>query len=87
MRPLKKQILSKPMKSGARIPWVAGGTLAITAIPTAEALAQFNNAFDRLAKSSPSRPSPLFGPMTHEEWIALHLRHSELHLSFLRADE
>lgn len=26
--------------------------------------------------------SPLLGPLTHEQWIELHLRHAELHLSF-----
>ncbi|MFN5799079.1 MAG: DUF1569 domain-containing protein [Planctomyces sp.] len=27
-------------------------------------------------------PHPGFGRMTHQEWLLLHLRHSEMHLSF-----
>lgn len=30
-----------------------------------------------------THPSPLFGPLTHEQWMHLHLRHCMLHLSFL----
>ncbi len=29
------------------------------------------------------RPSPTAGPMTREEWMAYHLRHAALHLSFI----
>ena len=86
MRPLKRFVLNRPMKPGARIPRVPGGTLAIEVISTEAAIPQFFEAFDRLAKSRPTQPSPLFGPMSHEEWIKLHLRHSELHLSFLIPD-
>jgi len=28
--------------------------------------------------------SPAFGPMSHQERVALNLRHAELHLSFLQ---
>jgi hypothetical protein len=39
-----------------------------------------------LAKAPPTIPHALFGPLTHDEWIAQHLRHAELHLSFLRTE-
>jgi hypothetical protein len=29
-------------------------------------------------------PSPMFGALTHEEWVSLHCRHAELHFSFMR---
>jgi hypothetical protein len=83
VRPMKKRFLTKPMRPGSRIPKVEGGTLAIGVVPTAEALEHFYNSFARLAKGPPAIPHMLFGPMTHDEWIAQHLRHSELHLSFL----
>jgi hypothetical protein len=81
-RPMKKQVLTKPLKPGVRIPKVSGGTLAIEIIPTADALPHFRKAFDRLANEAPGKPHPIFGPLTHDEWIAMHLRHAELHLSF-----
>ena len=30
-----------------------------------------------------TQPSPAEGPVTHEQWVYAHLRHAELHLSFL----
>ncbi len=83
IRPMKKRFLTKPMRPNSRIPKVAGGTLAIDVVPTTEALEHFYRSFERLAKGPPAIPHMLFGPMTHDEWIAQHLRHSELHLSFL----
>lgn len=86
MRPMKKRILTKPMKPGAKIPRAPGGTLGIELVSSVDGVAHFQKAFTRLAKSPPAMPHALFGPMTHEEWIAQHLRHSELHLSFLRVE-
>ena len=31
-----------------------------------------------------SHKSPLLGRLTHEQWIKLHLRHAELHMSFFK---
>jgi len=30
-----------------------------------------------------THPSPLFGPLTHDEWLRLHLGHCAMHLGFL----
>jgi hypothetical protein len=87
VRPMKNQLLTKPMRAGSKIPRVAGGTLATTVVPTAEGWTHFQKAIARLSNETPARPSPLFGPMTHDEWIAQHLRHAELHLSFLSAGQ
>jgi hypothetical protein len=27
--------------------------------------------------------NPSMGPLSHEQWVEVHLRHAELHLSFL----
>jgi hypothetical protein len=86
VRPLRKQFLYKPMKPGSRIPKVPGGTLATDVVASAPALDHFRRAFERLAISPPGKPHALFGKFTHQEWIAQHLRHSELHLSFMRSD-
>lgn len=82
-KPMKKRMLTQPMKPGQRIPRIKDGTLATEAVSTEAGLAHFQKSFDRLANETPSRPSPLFGPMTHQEWIALQLRHAELHLSMM----
>jgi hypothetical protein len=86
MRPMKKRFLFKPMKPGSRIPKVPGGTVGIDVIPFDEGISKFRNNLNRLKAKPPEIPHALFGPLTHEEWIAQHLRHAELHLSFLRTD-
>jgi hypothetical protein len=32
-------------------------------------------------------PHGFFGKLTHQQWDQLHMRHAELHLSFLVTDE
>jgi hypothetical protein len=85
-RPLKNGFLNKPMRPGAKIPRVKGGTLAMDVVPTQAGVDHFNKSFTRLAEEAPTKPHPIFGRMTHDEWIAMNLRHAELHLSFLHAD-
>jgi len=86
MRPMKNKFLYKPMRPGSRIPRLPHGTVGIDVIPFDEALSKFRTNLNRLKAKPPEIPHSLFGPFTHEEWIAQHLRHAELHLSFLRAD-
>ena len=82
----KKRFLTKGMPAGGNIPRVPGGTYGTEIVPTDAALERFRNAFTRLKHEPPTAPSPAFGPLTHEEAIALNLRHAELHLSFVRID-
>jgi len=79
---LKKHVLRKPMRPGTWIPKIKDGTLATDLIPTDQALVSLSHACDRLRTQAPIAPNPIFGPLTHDEWIALNLRHGELHLSF-----
>ena len=81
-RPMKKRVLTKPLKPGMKLPKTPGGTLATEIVPTAEALPRFRQSFGRLASEAPTEPHPIFGRLTHDEWIQMHLRHAELHLSF-----
>jgi hypothetical protein len=84
MRALKRQILTKPMRAGSRIPGVPAGTLATDRVPDEVGIAHFRRSFARLRDEPPTMAHMAFGPMTHAEWVALHLRHAELHLSFFR---
>jgi hypothetical protein len=79
----KRRFLYGPMQSGVKIPGVEGGTLATEPVPLEEALARMRRVMGRLKSEAPTGRSPLFGRLKHEEWIALTLRHSELHLGFL----
>jgi hypothetical protein len=83
MRMRKRKFLSEPMGPGVKIPGVEGGTLGTAPMPVDEALGRLRRATDRLKAECPAIPNIIFGPLKHEEWIALNLRHAELHLGFL----
>jgi Protein of unknown function (DUF1569) len=82
----KKQFLYGPMRAGVKIPGVPGGTLATDPLSLDEGFDRFQRIMLRLKKEPPTARSPIFGHMTHEESIALTLRHAELHLSFFVAE-
>jgi hypothetical protein len=82
LRLRKHKFLYSPMPAGAKIPGVKGGTLGIDPMPLDEALARHKSIMQRLKSEAPIAKSPIFGPMTHDESIALTLRHAELHLGF-----
>jgi len=83
LRLRRNSFLYKPMRAGAKIPGVAGGTLATDPMPLDEALPRFRKVMERLKTEAPTAPNVILGKMTHEESIALTLRHAELHLGFM----
>jgi hypothetical protein len=83
LRLRKRKFLYEPMQAGVRIPGVKGGTLATDPMPLDEALTRFRRVAERVKAEPPTAPSPALGTLTHEESIALNLRHAELHLGFL----
>ena len=64
-----------------------GGAAALLPDPWADfdvAAARLRAALWRIRRGDPMRqPSPWEGALTHEQWVYVHLRHAELHLSFL----
>lgn len=83
LRMQKKKFLTRVTHRGVSIPGVEGGTLAREVFPTEEGLARLEAAYERLRAAAPTIPNVLFGHMTHDEWIRLHLRHAELHMGYL----
>jgi hypothetical protein len=82
-RMMKGKFLRGPLPRGSRIPNFPEGTLGTERLSTDEGHARVVRAFKRLQGAPPLRPSPIFGVLTHEEWIAGNLRHAELHLGYL----
>lgn len=80
-RAKKDRALRDGLMVGFYIPGVTGGTAGTDDMPTAEGLARLRKAWARVAGGVPTREHP-FGALTHEEWIMLQLRHSELHQGF-----
>ena len=82
LRLRKRKFLYGPMRAGVRIPRVPGGTLGTEPMPLEEAALRLRRVMERLKSEAPTAPNVIFGPLKHEEWIALTLRHAELHLGF-----
>lgn len=82
VRMLKGKFLHGAMPAGIRMRGVSGGTLGTGDLPTEEGLRRFQSALTRLREQAPTIRNPLFGSLSHTEWIELNLRHAELHLGF-----
>ncbi len=83
LRMQKRKFLTGSMPVGVKIPKVPGGTAGTEALSLDEGMRRLRKAWERLEERPPGVPNPIFGPLTHEEWKSLNLRHAELHLSFL----
>ncbi len=83
MKLMKRKFMRGPLPRGVKIPGMAGGTLGADDMPTDAALHRLRRAWERLMSTAPTRPNPIFGPLPHEEWIQMHLRHAELHMGYL----
>lgn len=85
LKVMKNKYMNNGLPAGVKIPNVPGGTLATEPLSTEEGLRRFRAAWERLEAGAPGIPNPVFGPLTHEEWKKIHLRHAELHLGFFHA--
>ena len=82
LRLMRNRILNQGMMTGVRIGKLPGGTVGLDVVAIDEGLSRYRAAMERLRASAPTITNPVFGPLTHEQWIQLNLRHAERHLSF-----
>ena len=68
--------------TGVKIGKIPGGTLGLEKIDCNAGANRFRAGFARLKADCPTCNNPVFGVLTHDQWIQLNLRHAELHLSF-----
>lgn len=80
--PLIKGRILKRMSPGFNLPKSVEAEFFPAGLSSAEGLQQLRAAVARLKNERMTARHPVLGPLTHEEWTQLHLRHSELHLSF-----
>lgn len=84
---MKGKFLSNPFKAGFKVPdnfsqlkpdenpsWDEGFQVIKTGVERAQ-------SGERMSQSS-----PFLGSMSHEDWVAMHCRHAELHFSFLHPE-
>ena len=83
-RLFKGTFLHKGLRPGFRLPPDAEKKLVPpSSITAAEGFAQLSAACARLRREGRRVASPLLGKLSADEWDQLHLRHAELHLSFM----
>jgi Protein of unknown function (DUF1569) len=82
-RIMKKRSLTQKMSPGLKLPKkVETGFFPAAASPH-EAFKRLRAAVARTKTERMTAKHPVLGKLTHDEWTQLHLRHSELHLSFV----
>ncbi len=82
---MKNSMLTKPMSPGFRLPPNAKPVLPSDPVSPESGLQQLKAAVERLQQEAPRASHPFLGKLASEEWMQLHLRHAELHLSFFVA--
>ncbi len=84
---LKKRMLGRPWQPGIRLPKQFEALLPPGDIEFETARENLRRAVRRLETEQMQAKSPVFGPMSHQDWMKLHCRHAELHFSFLHPEE
>ncbi|QDU37345.1 hypothetical protein Mal4_16550 [Maioricimonas rarisocia] len=84
---LRHAFLYRPMRAGFRLPASAAALIPSDGVTVEESLARLIHELKRFESETPTAPHPLLGKLSHEEYVLLCLRHSELHLSFVIPEE
>lgn len=74
---------NQAMKPGFRIHGAPEGTYGLEEMDVPTGLARLRRSIKRL-NFDELKPHPLFGLMTREQWIRMHVNHASLHLGFLK---
>ncbi len=82
-RLLRSQALSRPMRPGFNVPAAMRARLPSDQLPLEQAVASLRETIGRAKSERMTKASPLLGALTHEQWVQLHCRHAEMHLSFV----
>jgi len=82
-RLFKKRILNGSMPAGFRLPQKVREHFEPGETSTEAGLKALREATARYLATDRRASHPLFGSLTESEWDRLHLRHAELHLSFI----
>jgi len=83
-RMFKRFVLTRPLQRGIKFP----SSLAPTLDPPddviwPDAVDHLRRTIERGTGGRMTQTSPLFGRMTHDDWVKLHCRHAEMHFGFI----
>ncbi|MCA9173154.1 MAG: DUF1569 domain-containing protein [Planctomycetales bacterium] len=80
----KRRLLSRSLKAGCLPPMALREQLAPRdGVEVAAAVRELEQAIARCRDAQSTQPHPLLGRISRAEWEQYHLRHAELHMSFL----
>ena len=79
---IKPRVLTKGMSPGFQLPKKLEPSFYPAAASPQEALDKLRAAVARTRDERMTSRHPALGKLSHDEWLRLHLRHAELHLSF-----
>ena len=80
----KKALGPGPMPSGIKLPAKASYMLPDPDITNEDGIAFLREQVQRIKNGEQfTHPSPIFGKLTHDQWMTIQLKHAALHLGFL----
>jgi hypothetical protein len=82
-RLFKNRLINGAMPAGLKMPEKLAKVVMPEPTPTEVGLANLHAAVARLKQNPHRAPHPIFGEMTKAEWDTVHLKHANLHMSFL----
>lgn len=83
----RKAIEGRPPPAGIKLPEGAAYLLPDDAVSFEDGLGALREQIARIERGEHfSHPSPLFGALTHEQWMKLQLGHATMHLGFLELE-
>ena len=83
---LRRRVLTRGLPRGFQLP-PEGAILLPPPVSVDEGIARLEAGMAALAESTRRVAHPVFGAMNADEWNQFHLRHAELHLSFIAPAE
>jgi hypothetical protein len=84
---MKNSFLTKTMRAGFKLPQSAKALHPDSDLDLPAALDRLKQAIARYKQEQHHEPHPFLGNLAPQEYDSLHMRHSELHLSFVVPDE
>ena len=86
-RLVRRRILKNGLPTGVRLPGEGAARLMPGPTSNADGVAALERAIEHLRSTRTRHPHPALGRMNVRQWNAFHLRHAELHLSFILPEE
>jgi hypothetical protein len=81
-------LLAVAFRPGFRNPPAAAALEPDPGVTLDEAAAYFRRQVERIRHGERMRqPSPAEGPIAHKQWVIAHLRHAEMHFSFILLED